>query len=648
MAGHFLPLDFPGRAWVELVLTTPVLFWAGGSFFTSAWSAARRWSADMDTLVAVGTLAAYAYSAVATVAPWLLTGAGHEGHAPATYHETAAVIITLILLGNVLQSRATNRTRGAIRALVGLQPRSARVERNGAEQEIPIEQVVVGDVVRVRPGEKVPVDGVVVEGSSTVDESMLTGEPLPVSKTVGDTVIGATLNKLGSFRLKATRVGKDTVLQQIVRLVQQAQGSKAPIQRLADRVAGIFVPVVLLLALATFLGWFFLATGDQRLTPALQAAVAVLIIACPCALGLATPTAIMVGTGRGAQAGILIKGGEALERAHRISTVVFDKTGTLTEGKPTVTDIVGRIGNPSTSASQDTGRITNPSYDSDDDLLRLAASAEQGSEHPLGEAIVQAARERNLLLERPEHFSALAGRGVEAEVGARRVLLGSPGLFRERGLTVDEEAVQRLAGEGKTPVLVAIDQQPAGMLAIADQPRQGAHEAVERLKHMGLQVVLLTGDNARTAGAIARQMGIERVQAEVLPEGKSQAIKALQAQGETVAMVGDGINDAPALAQADVGIALGHGTDVALEAADITLVKGDLNGVAGSIALSRATLRTIRQNLFLAFAYNVLAIPLAASGLLNPMIASAAMALSSVSVVSNALRLRGFQVKAAG
>lgn len=635
MLGHFIPplaplLDFPGRAWLELGLTTPVLFWAGQHFFTASWSAARRGAADMNTLVAVGTLAAYLYSLVATLAPSLLSSDGHSIHGPETYYETAAVIVTLILLGNVLQARATDRTRGAIRALIGLQPRTARVERNGTEQEVPIEQVQVGDLVRVRPGEKIPVDGVVVDGSSSVDESMLTGEPVPVSKTPGDSVIGATLNKLGSFQMKATRVGKDTVLQQIVRLVQQAQGSKAPIQQLADRVAGIFVPVVLLLALFTFLAWFFL---DHRLTMALQAAVAVLIIACPCALGLATPTAIMVGTGRGAQAGILIKGGASLELAHRITTVVFDKTGTITEGKPTVTDIQPLL------AEMPEG-----------ELLRLAASAERGSEHPLGEAIVQAAQDRSLTLARSEQFQAVAGQGIEAEVASHRVLLGNPGLLHQRGVAVDKETIGRLAEAGKTPVLVAVDGRLAGVLGIADRPRQGAKEAVERLKRMGLGVVLLTGDNARTAGAIARQMGIEQVQAEVLPEGKSAAIKALQGQGQVVAMVGDGINDAPALAQSDVGIALGQGTDVAMEAADITLVKGDLNGVAGSIALSRATMRTVRQNLFLAFAYNVLAIPLAAGvlypltgWLLSPMIASGAMALSSISVVSNALRLRGFR-----
>jgi P-type Cu+ transporter len=635
MGEHFVPslarwLDFPGRPWLELLLTTPVMFWAGWRFFAGAWNAARHRAADMNTLVAVGTLAAYGYSVVATVAPGLLAGPQGHGTAPGTYYEVAAVIITLILLGNLLQARATNRTRGSIRALMGLQPRTALVERDGTEQEMPIEQVRVGDVVRVRPGEKVPVDGVVVEGSSTVDESMLTGEPLPVTRKPGDPVIGGTLNRTGSFRMRATRVGKDTVLQQIVRMVQQAQGSKAPIQQLADRVAGVFVPVVLVLALVTFGVW--LATPGHPLTLALQAAVSVLIIACPCALGLATPTAIMVGTGRGAQMGILIKGGAALERAHQITTVVFDKTGTLTEGRPVVTDVVVRPGMTET------------------ELLRLAAAAERGSEHPLGEAIVRSAQERGVELAAVENFQAVAGQGVEATVAGRRVLLGNAGLLKERGVEVDESSGQRLSDEGKTPVFVALDGRFAGLLAVADRPRPGAREAVQRLLRMGLEVVLLTGDNARTAQAIARQVGIERVHAEVLPEGKSAAIKKLQAEGAIVAMVGDGINDAPALAQADVGIALGQGTDVALEAADVTLVKGDLNGVAASIALSKATMRTIKQNLFFAFAYNVLSIPLAAGvlypftgWLLSPMIASATMALSSVSVVTNALRLRGFR-----
>jgi P-type Cu+ transporter len=631
MAGHLVPwLDFPGRAWLELCLTTPVLFWAGWRFFAGAWNTARHHAADMNTLVAVGTLSAYGYSLVATFAPELLTGAHVHGAVPGTYYEVAAVIVTLILLGNVLQTRATNRARGSIRALIGLQPKSAWVERDGTEREMPIEQVRVGDLVRVRPGEKVPVDGVVIEGSSAVDESMLTGEPLPVMRKIGDPVIGATLNKMGTFRLRATRVGKDTVLQQIVRLVRQAQGSKAPIQQLADRVAGVFVPVVLVLALATFVVWMLV---DGHPAMAMQAAVSVLIIACPCALGLATPTAIMVGTGRGAQVGLLIKGGAALERAHQITTVVFDKTGTLTEGRPVVTDVLVQGGMTET------------------DLLLLAASAERGSEHPLGEAIVRSAHERGLELTTAENFQAVAGQGIEATVAGRRVLVGNAGLLRERGLEVDANAAQHLADEGKTPVFVAVDGRYAGLLAVADQLRAGAREAVDQLRRLGLEVVLLTGDNARTAQAIALQVGVERVYAEVLPEGKSAEIKKLQSTDSVVAMVGDGINDAPALAQADVGIALGQGTDVAMEAADITLVKGALNGVAASIALSRATMRTIKQNLFFAFAYNILSIPLAAGvlyplthSLLSPMIASATMALSSVSVVTNALRLRGFRV----
>jgi len=630
-------LDFSYRKWVELVLTTPILFWAGRGFFVSAWKSARRRAADMNTLVAVGTLSAYLYSLVATVAPqWLMVGGAHAAHGVAdigVYYEVAAVIITLILLGNLLQARATSRTGGAIRALIGLRPKTARVERGGQEIDVPVEQVQVDDVVLVRPGEKVPVDGVVLDGSSSVDESMLTGEPMPVAKAVGDTVIGATLNKSGSFRFRATRVGKDTVLQQIVRLVQQAQGSKAPIQKLADRVAGVFVPVVLALALITFVVWFAISPADERLVRALLASVSVLIIACPCALGLATPTAIMVGTGRAAQAGILIKGGEALEAVNRVTTVVLDKTGTLTEGKPAVVDILPLQG------------ING------DRLLQLAASAERGSEHPLGEAIVQEARQRGVELLRAERFTSLAGQGVEAEVAGEKVVLGTARLLRERGLSPEQSLADRLAAEGKTPVFVAIGGALAGVMAVADRLKTGAADAVARLHAMGLQVVMLTGDTEQTAQVIARQAGIDRVRAGVMPEGKRDVVVELQAAGEVAAMVGDGINDAPALAQADVGIAMGNGTDVALEAADITLVKGDLHGVAASLEISRATMRTVKQNLFFAFIYNVLGIPLAAGILfpftgwmLSPMIASGAMALSSVSVVTNALRLRGFKL----
>ncbi len=627
MAGHVSPalgrlLDFPGRAWFEFTLTTPVLFWAGADFFAGAWNAARHRAADMNTLVSLGTLSAYTYSVVATLVPGVVAG---------TYFETAAVIVTLILMGRLLEARARSKTSGAIRALMDLSPRTARVERDGRESDVPIAAVRVGDVVRVRPGEKSPVDGEILDGASTLDESLLTGEPLPVRKGPGDAVIGGSVNGTGAFRLRAVRVGKDTVLQQIVRLVQRAQGSRAPIQRLADVVAGYFVPAVLAVAALTFMLWLVLGDPATRLPRALTAFVSVLIIACPCALGLATPTAIMVGTGRGARMGVLIKGGEALEKAGRLSVVVLDKTGTITRGAPVVTDVL---------PAADTAET---------DLLRLVASAEQGSEHPLGEAIVRSARGRGLVLVPPQDFQAVAGHGIEARVEGRAVLVGNARFLRERGITADEAAAHRLAVEARTPVFVALDRTYAGIVALADPVKEGAAAAVARLRALGLEVVMLTGDNRRTAEAVARQAGITRVHAEVLPEGKSEVIKQLQRNGERVAMVGDGINDAPALVQADVGIAMGGGTDVALEAADITLVRGDLNGVADAITLSRATVRNIRQNLFFAFLYNVLGIPLAAGvfypltgWLLSPMVASLAMALSSVSVLTNALRLRRF------
>lgn len=648
MAGHVSPaleraFSFSGRNWVDLVLTSLVLFGAGREFFTGAWLAARHRAADMNTLVALGTLAAYTYSVVATVAPGWLAGSttgpmaqgSHMAHGAGhdVYFEAAAIIVTLILMGRLLEARARSRTGGAIRALMELQPKTARVERDSVEQDIPISEVRLDDIVLVRPGEKIPVDGVVVAGASSVDESMLTGEPLPVQKGAGDTVMGATINGGGAFRLRATRIGADTVLQQIVRLVQEAQGSKAPIQRLADKVAGYFVPVVMCIAIATFVVWFDVAPDATHLTMALLAFVSVLIIACPCALGLATPTAIMVGTGRGAQSGILIKSASALEMAHRVTTVVLDKTGTITQGRATVTDVVTRgLG--------------------EDELLRLTAAAERGSEHPLGEAIVRSAQERGLTLAQPADFRAVAGHGIAATVAGRRVLVGNERLLRERGMVPDTNAAQALADAGKTPVFVAVDGAAAGIIAVADAPKASSRDAIARLRGLGLTVVMLTGDNARTAQAVARQVGIDRVLAEVLPDQKHEEIKKLQAAGEIVAMVGDGINDAPALAQADVGIAMGAGTGVALEAADITLVRGDLNGVAASIALSRATIANIKQNLFFAFIYNVLGIPLAAGvfypftgWMLSPIFASAAMALSSVSVVTNALRLRGFQVE---
>ncbi len=639
MGGHLVPslaplLNFPGRAWVELALATTVLFWAGREFFRGAWAAARHRAADMNTLVAIGTLSAYAYSVVATLAPgWFAVGAsgdhaGHGGSAPVgVYYEVAAVIVTLILLGRLLEARARSRTGGAIRALIGLSPKTARVVRAGAEVDVPVAEVRVGDVVRVRPGEKVPVDGTVLDGTSAVDESMLTGEPLPVTKAAGDTVIGATVNTTGSFRLTATKVGADTVLQQIVRLVQEAQGSKAPIQKLADTVSGYFVPAVLCLAVFTFVVWFNLTPPESRLTFALLTFVSVLIIACPCALGLATPTAVMVGTGRGAQAGILIKGGEPLESAGRLTTVVLDKTGTVTEGRPAVTEVVA-------------------AGVSEADLIRLAAAAEGQSEHPLAHAVIAAAQGRGLSVPPATAFEAVPGHGLAATVEGRTVLVGNARLLTSRDVAFDAGVVERTAAAGRTTLLVAVDGTFVGLLAVADPVKPTSKAAVGRLHAMGLEVVLLTGDNRGTAEAVARAVGIDRVLADVLPEGKAAEVKKLRAAGKVVAMVGDGINDAPALAAAHIGVAMGTGTDVAIEAADVTLVKGDVSGVASAIELSRATMRTIRQNLFFAFAYNVLGIPVAAGvlypltgWLLSPILASAAMALSSVSVVTNALRL---------
>jgi Cu+-exporting ATPase len=566
----------------------------------------------MDTLIALGSSAAYFYSLAATFVI--------SGH---VYYETAAMIVTLIILGKYLEAKAKGRTSEAMKRLLGLRAKTARVIRDGQEMDVPVEEVSVGDLVVVRPGEKIPVDGALVEGRSSVDESMITGESLPVAKEVGDEVIGATINKTGSFRFQATKVGKDTVLGQIVRLVEQAQESKAPVQRLADRVAGVFVPAVIGAAVFTFLAWFLI--GGASLERSLINMVAVLVIACPCALGLATPTAVMVGTGKGAERGILIKSGESLERAGTLDTVVLDKTGTITQGQPRVTDVVAH------------GSIA------EDEVLRLAASAERGSEHPLGEAIVEAAEAQGLVLDEAQDFEAVAGQGIVVSLHGKQVMLGNRTLMQNHavGLGPAEKEMDRLQSEGKTTMLLALDGTVQGIIAVADTVKEGSIEAVARLHDMGLQVVMLSGDNQRTARAIADQVGIDRVLAEVLPEDKAQEVKKLQDEGHLVAMVGDGINDAPALAQADIGMAIGTGTDVAMEVGDIVLMRGDLRSVPQAIQLSRKTMGTIKGNLFWAFAYNTVGIPIAALGILVPWMAAAAMAFSSIFVVSNSLRLRG-------
>jgi len=647
--GHAYPAVYDLWNWIFLVLATPVQFYSGWDFYLHAWKALRARTANMDTLIAMGSSAAYFYSL------WLMLR-GASGH---VYFETAALIITLILVGKYLEARARSRTSAAIKSLIGLQPKTARVVRGGGEIDVPVAEVRVGEILIVRPGEKIPVDGVLVSGESSVDESMVTGESLPVEKQAGDQVIGATVNRSGSFQMRATRVGKETALAQIIRLVQEAQGSRAPVQRLVDRVASVFVPAVIIIALATFLVWFFI--GDVGFTRAMIFAVSVLVIACPCALGLATPTAIMVGTGVGAERGILIKNAESLERATHIQTVVLDKTGTITMGKPAVTDIVqmkdeGRR-TPSLQALPAGGSAAVEQAEliphASSFILQLAASAESRSEHPLGEAIVRAAQAQGLALMRPARFTAIAGAGIEAEVDGQLVLVGTPRLMAERGVALGALAaeVERLQQEGKTAMVVAVEGAPLGLIAVADTVRPGSAAAIAALRAQGSEVAMLTGDNARTAAAIAAQVGVDRVLAEVLPGEKAAEVQRLQAGGRVVAMVGDGINDAPALAQADVGIAIGTGTDVAMEAADITLMRGDLNGVAQAIALSRATMRTIRWNLFWAFIYNVLLIPVAAGVLypftgwqLSPILAAAAMAFSSVFVVSNSLRLRSLEL----
>ncbi|MBI4769835.1 MAG: copper-translocating P-type ATPase [Chloroflexi bacterium] len=634
------------------LITLPVLFWSGSDFFTGAWAALKHRAANMNTLIATGTAAAWLYSVVAVLLPGIFPKGTSE-----PFFDVVAVVIALVVLGQALELRAKGRTSEAIKKLMGLQAKTARVIRDGQELDLPVEEVLVGDVILVRPGEKVPVDGVILDGSSAVDESMLTGESLPVSKKPGDEVIGATLNKTGAFRFKATKVGKDTALAQIVKMVQDAQNSKAPIARLADTVSGYFVPIVMILAVLTFVIWFDFGPQPQLIF-ALVTSVTVLIIACPCALGLATPMSLMVGIGKGAENGILIRSGEALQTAQALRTVVLDKTGTITKGKPELTDTIINPQSPTPqgrfAVSNLQSQISNPKSQISnlDDVLRLAASVETVSEHPLAEAIVEGAKVRGIGLASPQDFAAVPGHGVIATVEGRRVVLGNLKMMQRENVTLGELEAQAtaLADDGKTPMYIALDGQAAGIVAVADTVKEDSAEAIAALHRMGIEVVMITGDNARTANAIARQVGVDRVLAEVLPEDKAYNVHLLQAEGKKVAMVGDGINHDPALAQADVGLAIGTGADVAIEASDITLIKGSLKGVVTAIEVSRATMRNIKQNLVGAFIYNALGVPVAMGLLfpffgllLSPLLAGVAMAFSSVTVVGNANRLRAFR-----
>ncbi|WP_088362773.1 heavy metal translocating P-type ATPase [Bacillus cereus] len=618
----YLP-DMLMNPWVQLALATPVQFIIGGQFYVGAYKALRNKSANMDVLVALGTSAAYFYSVYLSI-----QSIGSSKHMTDFYFETSAVLITLIILGKLFEAKAKGRSSEAIKKLMGLQAKTATVVRDGTEIKILIEEVVAGDIVYVKPGEKIPVDGEIVEGKSAIDESMLTGESIPVDKSIGDVVIGSTINKNGFLKVKATKVGRDTALAQIIKVVEEAQGSKAPIQRVADQISGIFVPVVVVIAIITFAVWMiFVTPGDFG--GALEKMIAVLVIACPCALGLATPTSIMAGSGRSAEYGILFKGGEHLEATHRLDTVILDKTGTVTNGKPVLTDVIVADGF------------------NENELLRLVGAAERNSEHPLAEAIVEGIKEKKIDIPSSETFEAIPGFGIESVVEGKHLLIGTRRLMKKFNIDIEEvsKSMEALEREGKTAMLIAIDKEYAGIVAVADTVKDTSKAAIARLKKMGLDVVMITGDNTQTAQAIAKQVGIDHVIAEVLPEGKAEEVKKLQTNGKKVAMVGDGINDAPALATANIGMAIGTGTDVAMEAADITLIRGDLNSIADAIFMSKMTIRNIKQNLFWALAYNALGIPIAALGFLAPWVAGAAMAFSSVSVVLNALRLQRVKLK---